>query len=114
MPLIAIIAFVICVVLFVLLSNVLANRKQIKAAYEYGKKNFDIELPENASTNSRGFHKLSDEAAFFTLVIPYLGSLNDKKQAKLIAEIEKLKSDLKIDASIYDRFVAEMPKKDAP
>jgi len=49
MPVIAIIAFVICVVLFMFLTNILANRKQIKAAYRYGKSNFDIEIPTSAS-----------------------------------------------------------------
>ncbi len=114
MPLIAIIAFVICVVLFVLLSNVLANRKQIKAAYDYGKKKFNIELPENAAINDRAFHKLSDESAFFMLVIPYLGSLDANKRDKLKSEIERLKSDLKIDGALYDRFIVATQKKEAP
>lgn len=105
MPLIAIITFVVCVVLFVLLSNVLANRKQIKAAYDYGRNKFDIELPENTAINVRAFHKLSDEAAFFTLVIPYLDNLDDAKKDKLKSEIEGLKSDLKIDGALYDRFI---------
>ena len=104
MPLIAIIAFVICVVLFMLLTNILANRKQIKAAYEYGKTNFDIELPESASTKSPAFHKLTDAEAFYVLITPYVHNLKADKQKKLKSEIDKLKSDLKISNDIYNAF----------
>lgn len=104
MPLIAIIAFVVCVILFVLLTNILANRRQIKAAYQYGKQNFDIELPESASTKSRAFHKLSDAEAFFVLITPYVHNLKADKKKKLKTEIENLKADLKIRNDIYDAF----------
>lgn len=114
MPLIAIIAFVICVILFVLLSNILANRKQIKAAFEYGKTQFDIALPANAVINDRAFHKLSDEAAFFTLVIPYVESVPADKKKKMIEAIEALHSDLKINRTLYERFIDVSTKKDTP
>lgn len=104
MPLIAIIAFVICVILFVLLSNILANRKQIKSAYAYGKDNFDIQLPKNASTNIRAFHKLSEAEAFYVLITPYVCNLNPDKKKKLKSDIDTLKSDLKISNDIYDAF----------
>jgi hypothetical protein len=104
MPIVAIIAFVICVVLFVLLTNILANRKQIKAAHAYGKQTFDIELPDNASTQRRAFHKLSDAEAFYVLVTPYVHNLSSEKQKALKAELDKLKQDLKISNDIYDTF----------
>lgn len=113
MPLIAIIAFVICVVLFVLLSTVLANRKKLKSAFEYGKKNFDIELPQNVQANKAAFNKLSDAAAFFILVTPYAQNLSSDKQKRLQSEIKKLKADLKISNDVYDRFMAGFNKKDA-
>ncbi len=105
MPIIAIIAFVICVILFVLLSNILANRKQMKAAYDYGKQHFDIELPKSASSKNPAFHKLSDAEAFFSLVLPYLKDLKSEKREQLIAKIEELKSDLKISHDVYDKFI---------
>jgi len=104
MPLIAIIAFVVCVILFVLLTNILANRKQIKAAFVYGKKNFDIEIPESANTKNRAFHKLSDAEAFYVLITPYIHNLKADKQKKLKSDIETLKSDLKMSNEIYDAF----------
>lgn len=104
MPVIAIIAFVICVVLFVLLNNILANRKQIKAAYQYGKDNFDIELPKNATAKNRAFHKLSDAEAFYVLITPFVSNLTADKQKMLKAEANKLKADLKMSNDIYDEF----------
>lgn len=105
MPVIAILIFIICVVLLVLLMNGLANRKKIKAAYAYGQENFDIELPKTAAVNNGGFHKLSDEAAFFTLVIPYLPSLNKDKREKVKDQINKLKSDLKISPDLHQKVI---------
>lgn len=108
MPLIAIIFFIVCVVLFVLLTNVLANRKQIKAAYEYGKTHFNIELPKSASTKDRAFHKLSDAEAFFTLITSYVDDLSSEKRKQLKMHIDGLKETLKIDHKIYDLFITKL------
>jgi len=112
MPVIAIIAFVICVVLFMFLTNILANRKQIKAAYRYGKSNFDIEIPTSASNKNRAFHKLSDAEAFYVLITPYVKDLNDKKKKALQSKIEDMKSDLKIAPAIYEEFMSAVENKD--
>lgn len=107
MSLVAIVVFAICVILFLLLVNSLANRKKINAAYAYGRDAFDIELPQNLSFQSREVQGMSDEGAFLLLLMPYFDSLSADKQAQVKETAERLKYDLKIDKGFYDRFMAQ-------
>ena len=112
MTVIAIITAVTCAILFLLLADLLATRKKIKAAALYGKRVFDIELPRTVRAPGREINKLSDEAVFLILLLPYFDSLNADKQEKVKAAAKTLKSDLKIDKELYERFIAAINQKE--
>lgn len=111
MPLITIILFFAAVGLLVLLSLFLKNRNKLSAAKEYGRKEFDVDLPMSAtiqhSANVKNFAALSDAGAFFYLVTPYLGSLSNHKRSYIKQSVEDLKNDLKINKDIYRYFMDE-------
>lgn len=113
MPLITIIFFFVFLGLLFLLTGVLGNRKKLKQAEEYGRKHFEINLPDGATIpevknkDTSNFSKLSDAESFYVLVTPYIGSLSKHKRDFLFQHLNDLKNDLKMHKTIYQSFVSE-------
>jgi len=114
MPLISILFFFTFFALLLLFQKVLSDRKKFKQAEKFGITTFDLDLPTTASIhqkNSKGdfpaFAKCSDAEAFFWLVTPYIGSLNLTKREYIHQYVNDLKSELKINKTIYQFFIDE-------
>lgn len=114
MPLITVVIFFIFVGLLFLLSSVLKNRKKLKQAVAYGISNFEIELPHGAAIDKSksggvfpSFSRCSDSEAFFQLITPYIGSLNNHKRDYLYQHVNDLKNELKMNKEIYQFFIDE-------
>lgn len=96
------------------MSSFLKNRRQLKAATEYGVKNFEIALPHGAAIDKSKSGKIfphfsacSDAESFFQLITPYLGSLSVNKCEYLHQAINDLKNELKMNKEIYQYFMDE-------
>ena len=111
MPLITVIFFFIFVGMLFMLNNVLRNRKKLKQAEDYGRKNFEIDLPDGVKIYSLPhlpkFTTLSDAESFYHLITPYIGSLSKHKRDFLFQHLNDLKNELKMNKSIYQNFVSE-------
>ena len=113
MPLITIVFFFVFLGLLFLLTTVLGNRNKLKQADNYGRKNFEIDLPDGAeipeahNKNIAKFSTLSDAESFYVLITPYIGSLNKHKRDFLLQHLNDLKNDLKMHKAIYQNFISE-------
>lgn len=117
MPLVTVVLFFIFLGLLFVLSNVLKNRKKLKAVKVFGIKEFEIELPQEAYISPKtsgsafpSFSNCSDAEGFFMLITPYVGSLSKNRREFIYQYINDLKNELKMNKGIYQYFTDEYQK----
>lgn len=114
MPVLILISFVLLVSLLVLVLNGKKRKAKFQAIFDFGQKEFGIELPSSALIMTKGrtgqkldFMALSDEEGFFYLISPYLGSLSAAKRDFMYQAMNDLKDALRMNKDVYHVFAEE-------
>ena len=109
MPVITLVLFFVFLFLLLMLMGTLRKNKKLRSVERYGQAQFEIDLPDGVQVPAGlpSFVGLSDAEGFYHVITPYIGSLTKHKRDFLFQYLNDLKNELKVNKSVYQKFVTE-------